>query len=176
MLINSNIEQAYLLIDEQFSGGVYVVLMISFAKLYSMSLGNNGAMISNSKYYKILLPYAIGMALSVYFLNDWLIDALSMNGAALSTLLVIVLFNTIKLVYVYRKFDIQPYTKKTLQLLLCIVSFYILFSFWNFSFHPMVNIALKSLLIGSMYSAVIFRLQISVVLNAMLVKIIKGNQ
>ena len=176
LLINSNIEQAYLLIEEKFSGGVYVVLMISFAKLYTMSLGNNGAMISNSKYYKILLPYAIGMALSVYFLNDWLIDALSMNGAALSTLLVIVLFNTIKLVYVYRKFDIQPYTKKTLQLLLCIVSFYILFSFWNFSFHPMVNIALKSLLIGSMYSAVIFRLQISVVLNAMLVKIIKGNQ
>ena len=56
--------------------------MISIAKLYTMSLGNNGAIISNSKYYKILLPYAIAMALSVYFLNDWLISVLSMNGAA----------------------------------------------------------------------------------------------
>ncbi len=176
LLINSNIEQAYLLIDEKFSGGVYVVLMISFAKLYTMSLGNNGAIISNSKYYKILLPYAIVMALSVYFLNDWLIAVFSMNGAALSTLLVILVFNTIKLGYVYRKFEVQPYTKKTLLLLVCVVLFYILFSFWNFSFHPIVNIALKSLLLSSMYLVVIYRLQISLELNELIEKFIKGNQ
>lgn len=176
LLINSNIEQAYLLIDEKFSGGISVVLMISFAKLYTMSLGNNGAIISNSKYYRILLPYAIVMALSVYFLNDWLIASYSMNGAALSTLLVILVFNTIKLGYVYRKFAIQPYTKKTVLLLLSILSFYMLFGFWNFSFHPMVNIVLKSLLIGIIYSAVVYRMKISLELNAVLEKFIKGNQ
>ena len=174
LLINSNIEQAYLLIDEKFSGGVYVVLMISFAKLYTMSLGNNGAIISNSKYYKILLPYAIGMSVAVYVLNDWLIGVFSMNGAALSTLLVIMLFNSIKIGYVYQKFEVQPFTKKTLFLLFCIVMFYIVFSFWDFSFHPIVNIVLKSSLIASLYVLVIYKLHISFALNALIEKFIKG--
>ena len=39
LLINLNINQAYLLIDEKYADGVLVVLMISIAKLYTMSLG-----------------------------------------------------------------------------------------------------------------------------------------
>lgn len=176
LLINLNINQAYLLIDEKYSDGILVVLMISIAKLYTMSLGNNGAIISNSKHYKILLPYAIGMALSVILLNDWLIAVLSMNGAALSTLLVILIFNTIKVWYVHKKFNIQPYTNKTLLLLLLISLFYSLFCFWDFSFHPIVNIALKSILIAFGYLLIVFKLKISAEINNALTKFIRGNQ
>ena len=104
LLINLNINQAYLLIDEKYSQGIWVVLMISIAQLYTMSLGNNGAIISNSKYYKILLPYAIAMALSVVLLNNWFISLYQMNGAALSTLVVLLIFNTVKIGYVKVKF------------------------------------------------------------------------
>ncbi len=176
LLINLNINQAYLLIDEKYSGGVLVVLMISVAKLYTMSLGNNGAIISNSKYYKILLPYAIAMALSVYFLNDWLISVLSMNGAALSTLLVILIFNTVKIWYVKKKFNAQPYSVKTLSLFVLIIVFYFVFIFWDFSFHPIVNIILKSALIAACYLFVVFKLKISSELNNLFMKFIKSSQ
>jgi O-antigen/teichoic acid export membrane protein len=176
LLINLNINQAYLLIDEKYADGVFVVLMISIAKLYTMSLGNNGAIISNSKYYKILLPYAIAMALSVYFLNDWLIDALGMNGAALSTLAVILIFNTIKVWYVQRKFKIQPYTAKTGVLLGLICVFYAVFYSWDFSFHPILNIVLKTLLITSCYLFIVFKLKISLEINTLVSKFIKNNQ
>ena len=176
LLINLNVNQAYLLIDDKYSDGVLVVLMISIAKLYTMSLGNNGAIISNSKYYKILLPYAIAMALSVYFLNDWLISVLSMNGAALSTLLVILVFNTVKVWYVNKKFNIQPYSTKTIWLLLLIGVLYAMFNFWNFSFHPIVNIVLKSFLITAMYLFIAFKLKISTEINMVLTKFTKSNQ
>ena len=176
LLINLNIDQAYLLIDEKYAGGVMVVLMISIAKLYTMSLGNNGAIISNSKYYKILLPYAVAMALSVYFLNDWLIAVLSMNGAALSTLLVIFVFNTVKIWYVKKKFNVQPYTGVTLLLVVLISVFYVSFTFWDFSFHPVLNIILKSILITVGYLLLVYKLKISLEINTVIKKFIRNNQ
>lgn len=176
LLINLNINQAYLLIDEKYSGGVLVVLMISSAKLYTMSLGNNGAIISNSKYYKILLPYAVGMALSVILLNDWLISVLSMNGAALSTLIVILFFNTVKVFYVKMKFKMQPFTYKTIILLFLILAFYVAFFSWDFSFHPIINIALKSLIVSVVYLLIVYKLKISSDVNTLVNRFIKSNQ
>lgn len=161
LLVNANIKELYEIIPEKYSGGLWVVLMISIAKLYHMFLGNNGAIISNSKYYKILLPYAILMALMVYFLNDWLIDAIGINGAGLSTLAVVLLFNTVKLWYVKHKFGILPFTDKTLLLLFVIVVFFAGFYFWDFPFHPIMNIILKSLILGVLYLIVAIKFNIA---------------
>jgi O-antigen/teichoic acid export membrane protein len=176
LLINLNINQAYLLIDEKYSQGVLVVLMISVAKLYTMAIGNNGAIISNSKYYKILLPYAIAMALSVVLLNNWFISLYQMNGAALSTLVVLLIFNTVKICYVKAKFKILPFTIKTFTLLLVIGVFYTAFSFWDFQFHPILNILLKSILISVVYILVIYKLKISPDINKLISKLINNNR
>ncbi len=161
LLINLNVSDVYLLIKPEYADGIYVVLMISVAKLYTMALGNNGAIISNSKYYKILLPYAIGMSLSVILLNNWLIDIYGMNGAALSTSTVILVFNTVKWWYVKHKFGISPFTRKTIILLLILVVFYAIFSFLKLEFHPLINILLKSILIVVPYILLIKMMNIS---------------
>ncbi|MFY0604740.1 MAG: oligosaccharide flippase family protein [Flavobacteriaceae bacterium] len=178
LLINLNILELYKMIPEKYSGGVWVVLMISFAKLYIMFLGSNGAIISNSKYYKILLPYGIVMALSVYFLNLWLIDVIGINGAALSTLVVVVIFNTIKIWYVKLKFKMTPYTNKTLVLMVVLIVSYGLFYLINFNFHPITNILLKSILIIVVYTFAIIKLKISEDINILLKKILpkRSNQ
>lgn len=126
-----------------------------------MFLGNNGAIISNSKYYKILLPYAIVMAVSVVFLNNWLIDEIGINGAALATLIVVLAFNSIKLWYVKLKFGILPFTDKTLSLFIILILFFFAFYFWEFPFHPIVNIALKSIVLGVLYLFVVVKLNIA---------------
>jgi O-antigen/teichoic acid export membrane protein len=176
LLINLNINQAYLLIDVKYSQGVWVVLMISIAKLYTMTLGNNGAIISNSKYYKILLPYAIVMALSVVLLNNWLISIYQMNGAALSTLIVLLFFNSVKVWYVKNKFNMLPYTIKTFLLLVVLIIFYLCFYSWDFSFHPIINILLKSIIITIVYLVMVYYLKISSDINLLVNKFIKGNQ
>lgn len=173
LLINLNILELYKMLPEKYSGGVLVVLMISVAKLYTMFLGNNGAIISNSKYYKILLPYGIVMALSVYFLNRWLIDLIGIDGAALSTLIVILIFNTVKIWYVRHKFHISPVTSKTVILVLVIVLLYGVFYFVNFNFHPVVNILLKSILIIAAYLIIVFKLNVSDEINFQLHKLFR---
>lgn len=176
LLLNLNVTELYRLLPVKYSGGVFIVLMISIAKLYTMFLGNNGAIISNSKHYKVLLPYGIAMAFSVAYLNIWLIDIYGMNGAALSTLFVVLFFNTIKIWYVKIKFNIVPFTNKSFFLILIIVSFYLVFNFWNFNFHPIINIGLKSILIALTYLVIIYKLNISSDINSILNKFIKSNR
>ena len=161
LLVNMNIKELYKILPDDYSGGVWIVLMISTAKLYHMFLGNNGAIISNSKYYRILLPYSILMALSVIILNYWLIGIMGINGAALSTLLVVLVYNSLKIWYVKVKFGIVPFTDKTLTLFGVLVVFFGLFYFWDFPFHPIFNIVAKSSVIAVLYLFVVVKLAIA---------------
>jgi hypothetical protein len=136
LLINTNITQLFALLPEDYANGALVVLMISFLKLYSGFLGNNGAIINNSKFYRITLPISITMAVSVYLLNTLFYYKLDMgtDGLALATLIVICCANTFKLFFVNYKFSITPFTNKTLLMLFIIAALYGAFNFWDFTF------------------------------------------
>lgn len=161
IIVNANLATLYEFLPQKYTGGIWVVLMISIAKLYHMFLGNNGAIITNSKYYKILLPYGVAMALSVILLNNWLIDVFGIDGAALATLVVVMVFNTVKLFYVKRKFKIQPTTSNTWITLLMILFLGTIGLFLNFQFHPIINILLESFLLGGVYIFILLRFELS---------------
>ena len=157
----------------EYSGGKWVVLIISGAKLFKMYLGINGEIIINSKYYKMLLPIGIGMALSVAFLNNILIDLYSTNGAAISTLIVVLFFSFIKLWYVKFKFSMTPHSNKTNHLLVLLVVIFVSFYFWDFFFHPIVNMILNTFLIAFVYLLIAYKLKISPEINNLISRIIK---
>ena len=173
VLINANIDQLFRLLPNEYAGGVLVVLMISLLKLYNGFLGNNGAIINNSKFYRITLPISLSMAFAVYFLNklfyyEW---DMGTNGLALATLIVIFTANTFKLFFVKLKFSMTPFTNKSLLLTFIIASLYLFFNSWDFPVddiylwdlpvHPVVNILLKSILILVVYFFLIFKFHIS---------------
>ena len=153
--------------------------------MYNGFLGNNGAIINNSKFYKITLPISVSMALSVYFLNKLFYYTLDFgtDGLALATLIVIFSANTFKLFFVKRKFSITPFTDKTLKMLIVIVLMYLSFNFWDFPIrniyfwdfpiHPILNIALKCLIIVPVYLFLIFKMNISPELDNLLKKYYK---
>jgi O-antigen/teichoic acid export membrane protein len=173
VLINANIGELFRLLPKNYAGGELVVFMISLLKMYNGFLGNNGAIINNSKFYRITLPISIAMALSVFFLNKLFYYELDFgtNGLAFATLLVIFSSNTFKLYFVNKKFSITPFTNKTLKMLLVIAGIYLIFAFWNFTFFdiriysfpvdPVINIALKSMLMIPIYLFLVVKLNIS---------------
>ena len=173
LLINSNIHELYAILPEKFEDGVWVVLMISSLKLFSLATGSHQAIIGNSKYYKVSLPFALGTALSVYFLNDILIDKIGIDGAALSSLVVVAFFTIIKVAFIYNKLKIQPFTSKSLTVLILIVGLFFAFYFWHFPFHAIVNIILKSAIIVSCYLVLISRFNVSEDVNRIIRQCIK---
>ncbi len=50
-----NINQMYLLLPKNYSAGIFVVFTIGISKYFDLILGNNNAIIFNSKYYKAVL-------------------------------------------------------------------------------------------------------------------------
>ena len=99
LLININIQELYAIINKpEYSVGVLIVLMISISELFKLSLGTNGAILINSKYYRMLFYFSIAMAVSVIIFNRFFIELLGIDGAALATLLVVIIFNVIKVI------------------------------------------------------------------------------
>ncbi|SFD68331.1 Membrane protein involved in the export of O-antigen and teichoic acid [Algibacter lectus] len=173
LLIVLNINQLYLIIPEEFNVGLYVVFMISVVKLYDSLLGSNNAILFNSDYYRMVLVLGVVLVIVMVAFNILFIPILGINGAGLATFLAVFLYNSIKLYFVYRKFKISPFSPKTLQIGLFIASFAILFYFWDFPFYPILNIALKSILIAVLYGFIVFKFRFSDDISKLLQKYLK---
>ena len=171
LLINLNITDLYALVNKpQFTKGIWIVLIISSAKLMELALGIGNAILVNSKYYKIFFYLSLAMAISVIFLNKWLINLIGINGAAIATLIVVVFYSLFKIAYIQTKLKIQPFGFNTLKILIVVLGLFLVFYFWNFSFHPLVNIILKCLIISAIYIILIKKLKISEDINELLTK------
>ena len=173
LLINLNIVPFYELMDNPSYGtAVWVVLMISLSKLILMSFGCGPAILATSKFYKITLPFSIGMALSVYFLNDYLIDLMGINGAALSTLIVVAIFTFLKIIYLKSKLNLSPYSFNSVKTLFIIGSLFLIFENISFPFKGISLIIINSLIIGLVYTLVVYYSNLSGTLNKFLMNVL----
>ena len=173
LLINLNIVPFYELMDNPSYGtAVWVVLMISLSKLILMSFGCGPAILATSKFYKITLPFSIGMALSVYFLNDYLIDLMGINGAALSTLIVVAAFTFLKIIYLKSKLNLSPYSFNSVKTLFIIGSLFLIFENISFPFKGISLIIINSLIIGLVYTLVVYYSNLSGTLNKFLMNVL----
>ncbi len=169
-----NIKQIYeLLPDEGYDNGLFVVFTIGLSKYFDVVLGNNNSIIFNSKYYKMVLILGVLLVFVVVGLNLIFIPKYGINGAALATLIAIGLYSLAKLLFVVLKMKLFPFTKKTIvSFALTIVSFGV-FYFWDFSFHPFVNIILKSILVSIFYLGLSYYLKISSDINFVMNSVFK---
>ena len=173
LLIVLNINQLYHIIPEEFSGGLLVVFMISAIKLYDNALGSNNAILFNSDYYRIVLVLGVILVVLMILLNMLFIPIYGINGAGIATFIAVFIYNTIKLIFVYRKFKMYPFTRYTFKIGLLLVASVLLFYFWEFPFHPILNIALKSALVSILYLVVIYKYNFSEDISLVMKKYLK---
>lgn len=173
LLIVTNISQVYELIPDEYQISFSIVILISCVKLYDNLLGNNNSILFNSDYYRLVLAIGVFLAALAFVLNILLIPQLGLLGAALATFLAFACYNTTKLVMVQKKFKIHPFTKETFLGLLLILLFTFGFYFWDFPWHPVVNILLKSALTGLLYVGIIYFLKLSADINSIIRKTLR---
>jgi len=173
LLIVLNINQLYLILPKEFTGGLFVVFIVSLSKLYDNSLGNNNAILFNSEYYKMVLYFGVFLAITAIVLNIIFIPRYGIEGSALATFLAIVFYNTVKILFVKRNFNMQPFSAESLKICLLLVVSVLVMYFWDFPFHPILNIALKSALIGILYFVSIYKLNVSEDVNEQIKRYLK---
>jgi O-antigen/teichoic acid export membrane protein len=162
LLINCNITELYALINKpEYNAGITVVILVSVSELIKLALGTNAAILSNSKYYRSFFYYSIAMSVSVIVLNKYLIEIMGINGAALSTLIVIFVFSLSRIMYVQKKMQMQPFTAKTWVLLGIIAVLFLPFYFMKITEMPVISIFIKSIVISILYLFLVFKFRIS---------------
>jgi O-antigen/teichoic acid export membrane protein len=173
LLIILNLEDLYQLLPEEYTGGFMIVFWIGLAKVYDSLLGNNNSILYNSDYYRSILFLGVLLAALAIGFNLWLIPAYGIKGAAIASFFAFFIYNSLKLYYVKSKFYISPFTSETLKILALLLILGVLFYSFQFEFHPIVNILLKSFLITLMYVGILYRFKISEDVYGVLSKFLK---
>ncbi|MEE9364983.1 MAG: oligosaccharide flippase family protein [Cellulophaga sp.] len=173
LLILLNLNDLYMVLPVEYRGGSIVVFCIGLSKVYDALLGNNNAILYNSDYYKTILFLGVGLAILIILLNIVFIPKYGINGAAFATLLAMCCYNTVKLMYIKRKFKMHPFTVDTLKVFAILLGTSGLFYFYPFSFNPIINIVLKSSLIVVSFTWIIYKLNISEDINDILRKLLR---
>ena len=161
LIINLNLNDFYEMLNQEgYNKGIPIVIIVSFAKLYSMSIGCVNNIISNSKYYYYIFWFSIISSVLAVVLNLYLIQDYGIIGAAYATFLVILIMNSLKLYLVNIKFKIHPYSYDTIKIIILTTFIYIIFNNLKLTFEPVISIAVKSALILILYTlaAYIFKL------------------
>ena len=173
VLILLNIDDLYKILPEAYGGGFYIICLIGLAKVFDSVLGNINAILYYSEFYKTILVLGVLLALTTILLNLWLIPIFGIEGAALASFSAIFLFNCIKMAFVKLKFGFLPFGKGTFKILATLLLMGFLFWQFNFPFHPILNILLKSTIMGVMYLGILYRFNISEDVSGLLSRFLK---
>ncbi len=155
LLIMANIKELYQIIPEEYSTGLFVVFIISISKLLDNVLGINNSILYNSDYYRLTVILGVFLAVLTVALNMLFIPILGIDGAAIATVISLLLYSLSKVAVVQWKFKMHPFTIETFKVLLLLGVLGFGFFFWDFPFHPVLNIALKSALLCIIYLLVV---------------------
>ena len=168
-----NINQLYEIVSEEYRGGIPVVFMIGLSKYFDLILGNNNAIIFNTKYYRTVLFLGLGLVVLTFILNIIFIPTYGIMGSAFATLLSITFYSLAKLLFVVKKLHLYPFTKQNLYSLAVTGVLFLLFYFWEFPIYPLIGIALKSILVTILYVYLNYKFNISPDINKVIDTILK---
>lgn len=168
-----NIKMLYQLVPPEYAGGIAVVFMIGLSKYFDLILGNNNAIIFNTKYYRAVLFLGVLLVVLTVGLNMIFIPIYGIMGSAFATLLSITLYSLAKLMFVVKRLHLYPFTKQTLYSLYLTAVLFLGFYFWDFSMSPIIAIILKSILVTIAYVYLNYKFVISIEINQVIDGLLK---
>lgn len=158
---------------EVYSQGAMVVLILGCTKVIDAVTSVNDQVLSLSKYYKVSFYSILTLSVVNILNNMWLIPMHQINGAALSTLISVLLFNLIKLIFIQYKMGFHPFGKNHIKVLLLAFSCYFIGYSLPLDFHPIWNIVLRSILIMSIFLSISIYFKLSTDVNEALGQVLR---
>src|SRR5699024_5212346 len=146
-----NIDNLMDLLPSEYAGGTFVIMVIASANVFDIATGINGAIILNSKYYRFDLYSTLFLIGVTILLNYLLITAYGIFGAALGTGTSVILYNAIKVFYVWLRFSMQPFERQVLYaVLIGAATLFIIFQIPPM-FNTYADIIIRSILMSALY-------------------------
>lgn len=158
---------------EIYKSGKYVILFLGLAKIVDMSTSINSSIIVYSKHYKFNLYLSAILAILNIIFNLIFIPQFQLVGVAMATLSSMIIFNLLKVIFVWIKFKIQPFSKNMLWVLLVAFLAYFSAYFCPKTGFPILDILINSLIILLTYIPFILHFNLSNDLTLLKQRLIK---
>ena len=149
LIIATNFDALFTILQKkELVGNFYVIVVIGISLLIDLLTGINGNIINRSHYYKFNTIFIAITASISFIVSYFLIIKLDYGiiGAAISTFVSMLVYNIFKLIFNYKKFNISPFSKAMIPLIILIgimifFNHYLVFEQLN---NPMYYIILNS--------------------------------
>jgi O-antigen/teichoic acid export membrane protein len=155
-----NVEDLFLIIGKpELVPHKNVILFLGLAVLFDMTNGINNQIMLYSDLYKwnlwlVLLMGGLNVLLNYLFIRT--LD-FGLIGAAYATMISIILYNVLKMLLIYIKYQLQPFSEATIGLILVGFPLIILGMLTDLPLNSYLNILLKSFVYGSLFLVIIHR-------------------
>ncbi|MFD2515531.1 lipopolysaccharide biosynthesis protein [Pontibacter locisalis] len=169
----ANIDNLYDFMPETYRSGKYVVLFLAIARLVDLATSLNGAILATSEKYKWDLAFNMVLAGLTIWTNWYFIPRYGIEGAALASMLSLVVMNVARLIFVRFIYKIQPFTWSALWVALIATGTLGASYLLPYIGNPILDIAVRSLFIILMYASLTIGLKIYKPMNEWLKKILK---
>ncbi|WP_162915492.1 lipopolysaccharide biosynthesis protein [Paraflavitalea soli] len=151
----------FLHIDSQFATGKIVFLLLGLYNLFELGTGANAVLIVTSPAWRFeFYAGVILLALSIP-LNILMAKYVGIEGVAFATAGTLFVYNICRLVFIKRRFNLTPFTIKTLYALLLVTGSYLLTWFLWQHIHGLGGILLRSAMFSILFFAGIFYFQLT---------------
>ena len=152
-----NIDWIVHILGDKFGDIKWVFFIIGISRIVDSSFSINGGVLLTSKFYKIDLLFQSILVVISILLNFWLIPLFNLEGAALATLIALLIYNMMKWIFLLLKFKFSTFSASTLTALALLVSFLII-SFYNpLKFQYWLNAVVSIAVLTTVYLFTIYR-------------------
>lgn len=158
-----NIHEAFGLLDirSDYNAGISVIFILALARVIDAGTGVNNSIIATSSLWRFEFFTGVVLVLLIIPLNYTLISAYGIVGSAWSNFISFTTYNTIRLWFLWYRFKLQPFSIKTLYLILLGIAAYFI-SFYAFeNWNGWTGIFLRSICFSMLYLGGMLVLNIS---------------
>lgn len=167
----ANIDSLLALMPAEYAVAKYVILFMGIGYLADLATGANGAIIGTSVYYRYDTLFMVLLVVFTFLTNLWLIPIYGIIGSGIASCLTYVLFNTLRLLFIRIKFQMQPYSFQFIKVLLIgSVVYCIGIAIPSTGMHYL-DIVLKGTIMAILYAALILSFNVSPEVNVIFQKV-----
>ncbi|WP_027419902.1 lipopolysaccharide biosynthesis protein [Crocinitomix catalasitica] len=153
--------------------GLYVFFFIGLAQLVEMMTGVNSEIIATSRVYRANTYFNIGLAVLAIILNYFLISLYGIVGAAIASFLAVIIINSLRCLYLIKKYKLQPFNRKFAVVLFILAGLILAVNFMNFNLPTHFEIVARLIFWATIYWVIILKFKFSEDINGWFNKIIK---
>lgn len=168
ILLWVNIDSILSFMPSEYAAGKYVFLLLGIGRLFDIASGVNGVILLTSKKYRYDLIFSLSLVLLAFITNIIFIPLFGMNGAALASMISLIIFNLMRILFVKVQFRMQPFHSSQIWFPIIVFTVAMVSEITGQIINVYVDVLVRSIFCSVLYIAPTYYLKISDDVNEMI--------